>query len=101
MELRQDAVTTCNLHSLSSLRVGRGGHMSKKHFIALADALKGVRPLDNTPGASLAITYWKDTIDEVAKVCYRFNPQFDRGLWVSYIMGECGPSGGTVKTKVA
>lgn len=52
--------------------------MSKKHFKALADALAGVKPLPNTPGSALAMTYWKDTVGSIANVCQRFNSNFNR-----------------------
>jgi hypothetical protein len=51
--------------------------MSKKHFIALADALRNMRPID---WESETRTQWHKDVDAIANVCSRFNPQFNRDL---------------------
>ena len=62
--------------------------MTKKHFIALADAL---RPCFNSgnlpPEARLAIMLF----------CRSQNPRFNSDRWHDYLRGLCGPSGGKVK----
>lgn len=66
--------------------------MSKKHFTALADALRGTKP---TRGMSTGcIDQWEADVDAVARVCTRFNPAFDRTRWYGYINSESGPNGG-------
>ena len=57
--------------------------MSKKDFVALADAVRA----DNTA--------WH-TIEALADFCRAQNPRFDRERWVGYITGKCGPSGGRI-----
>lgn len=49
--------------------------MTKKHFVALAAALRVHRPEEtNIP----AIRCWQSVVDEIARVCERFNPAFCR-----------------------
>ena len=57
--------------------------MSKKHFIALADALRG---------ADIS----QDVLDRLCKFMASQNAQFLRSRWVAYFNGECGPNGGKV-----
>jgi len=64
----------------------RGGDMSKKHFIALADLIKA-RPHCFSGLAIHSLADW----------CKDQNPNFNRGLWMDYLKGKCGPSGGKVK----
>ncbi len=60
--------------------------MTKKHFIALADALR--RHWNGmTPEAQEAIIYF----------CKRENPRFLQGRWLEYINGVAGPNGGRLK----
>jgi len=69
--------------------------MIKKHFIALADALRHRKPDKNWDPDK--IVQWELDVKAVADVCARFNEQFDRARWMDYIAGECGPCGGTIK----
>ena len=55
--------------------------MSKKDFIALADALR-------ESGATQTV------LDAIAALCAADNPRFNRARWFGYIKGTCGPSGG-------
>lgn len=77
--------------------------MSKKHFIALADAIKTFRKV--TPGRQgltesearaydLAVL---EMTDAIAGFCMWANGRFMRDRWIGYIQGECGPNGGTIK----
>lgn len=67
--------------------------MSKKHFIALADALKVIRPsADNID----RVVQWEKTVTAIADVCESENHAFNRVRWVNYILGKCGPNGGRV-----
>lgn len=63
--------------------------MTKKHFIALADAIKE----DGT--------FSEDQILTLADFCESQNPHFNDTRWRAYIKGEGGPNGGAVKTKSA
>ena len=67
--------------------------MSKRDFIALADALKAVRPLHNP----VFLTGWEVAVLAAADAFATQYPRFNRSRWLAYIAGECGPSGGTVK----
>ena len=60
--------------------------MSKKHFIALADAIRNSR----TP-------FTEDQLMVLAAFCLDQNINFNRERWLAYIRGECGPNGGETK----
>ncbi len=61
--------------------------MTKKHFIDLADTIRFQRDL-----------FSDQAIEELARFCKSQNGQFNKERWIGYIKGECGPSGGSVKT---
>jgi len=58
--------------------------MTKKHFIALADALRG---LDVPPRV----------LDALCEFCKDQNWRFNESRFRGYLAGECGPCGGAVK----
>jgi hypothetical protein len=58
--------------------------MAKKHFIALADCMRGIKWTPEQLGAIMTF-------------CKQFNPAFNRERWLSYLHGECGPNGGLVR----
>lgn len=60
--------------------------MTKKHFIALADAIRDNRAL-----------YSDCVISKLASWCWSENHRFNETRWLSYIAGECGPNGGAIK----
>jgi hypothetical protein len=66
--------------------------MTKKHFIALADALRNVVPADQE--SSDYRRGVRDAIEAVSDVCKQSNPRFNRERWMAYIAGICGPNGG-------
>jgi len=68
--------------------------MSKKHFIALADALRTSRPECHWDPNK--ILQWRLDVHRIADFCQSQNPRFDRGLWFDYIDGTRGPSGGRI-----
>lgn len=64
--------------------------MSKKDFIALADALRPV--LDGVyTNRDIRI------LDALCAFMRGQNPNFMESRWRDYLAGECGPSGGKVK----
>ena len=76
--------------------------MSKKDFIALADALKAVKPgprecFTSASNHEQALHTWGQCVDRVADVCQYGNPNFMKGRWLGYIAGTNGPSGGSTK----
>ncbi len=70
--------------------------MSKKDFIALADAIR-----DHNSAASRGFASYTAfdpvQLDTLAKLCAAQNPNFKRERWLSYIAGNCGKNGGKVK----
>jgi hypothetical protein len=74
--------------------------MSKKDFIALADVLKNLEPIkldQKDARASSEHRQWEKTVEELAEFCREQNPRFLRDRWMSYIAGECGKNGGSIK----
>lgn len=82
--------------------------MSKKDFIALADAIREANRVARAGtaegSAERTRTYYvsggfgEDHLNTLASFCRSQNPAFMRGRWLSYIAGECGPGGGAVKS---
>lgn len=74
--------------------------MSKKHFIALADAM---RPVLNADGVNelTGVTSKANVIDALIRFCHEQNPNFMEGRWMDYLNGDCGPSGGQIKRRGA
>lgn len=66
--------------------------MSKKDFIALADALRAEKPGANWDANKHV--QWECDVKAVADVLARDNPRFMRGRWMEYVNGLCGPNGG-------
>lgn len=60
--------------------------MTKKHFVALAAALKSSAPLDkgalNDDTDCALIRQWRDDCRAVASVCAQFNPNFNRAKFL-------------------
>jgi hypothetical protein len=59
--------------------------MTKKHFIALAQQLKAVKPHDEA-SMSYALDAWYEACNAVATACKRHNPAFN---WTRF-MDACG-----------
>jgi len=70
--------------------------MSKKDFIALAEAFQYARghAMAST-NAEAELTGVMASAEYVANVCKAANPAFKRERWFAYIAGECGPNGGS------
>ncbi len=66
--------------------------MTKKHFIALADAIREHneywRVFDTMQMLSI------HNLNMLADFCKAQNSNFNRELWLDYIAGRCGPRGG-------
>lgn len=62
--------------------------MTKKHFIALADALRGDYNAGRLSDAVLCslISFMRDQ-----------NTMFKSERWLEYLKGNCGPNGGKIK----
>jgi hypothetical protein len=58
--------------------------MTKKHFIELADTIRGDHAFD------------EHHLNVLADFCQSQNPHFNRNRWLGYIKGECGKNGGKV-----
>ena len=67
--------------------------MTKKHFIALADAI--------VSGTKTGVPFDERHIMQLADFCEAQNPNFNRSRWVDYVHGKCGKNGGKVKQEVA
>lgn len=66
--------------------------MTKKHFIELAHTMIAIR--ERAKGGLIEV----DEVErQLASFCSSQNYRFDRGRWLAYIKGECGPYGGTVR----
>jgi len=59
--------------------------MSKRNFIALADAIKTAN-----------VSFTSEQLEVLADFCKAQNGMFNRERWFGYIAGQCGPSGGNV-----
>jgi hypothetical protein len=67
--------------------------MSKKHFIALADAVRPV--LEDSSKYYVSHSETRDNmVEALADFCRSQNHRFNRDRWLSYLRGECGPNGG-------
>ncbi len=72
--------------------------MTKKHFIALADALREIKPQTPCEGGLAMSIQFDKTLHAVAGVCTQSNPRFNSERWFGYIAGTNGKNGGKVKT---
>ncbi len=77
--------------------------MTKKHFIVLADTVRSIADelsRNREFGGNESPEYVANVIQgRLADFCASQNPRFDRGRWLAYIAGECGPNGGRKKAK--
>lgn len=64
--------------------------MTKKHFIALADAIIWHNKHKGTP-------FTPEQLGTLASFCKSENGRFDYPRWLGYINGENGPNGGQIK----
>ena len=72
--------------------------MTKKHFIALADAVRNTEPINLKQKDARATNehrQWERDRDMLADFCASQSPRFNRERWLAYVAGECGPNGGS------
>lgn len=69
--------------------------MSKRDFVALADAIKEHNRIEQ--GIAGLHGFSMRELDCLARFCAWSNPNFLRDRWLDYIAGKCGPNGGNVK----
>ena len=70
--------------------------MTKRHFIALADTIRAYKQM-RVHFQCVSPPFDDDQIGVLADFCQTQNPRFNRQLWLDYVNGKCGPSGGKVK----
>jgi hypothetical protein len=70
--------------------------MSKRDFIALADAIRDSNQRFES-GAITAQRFSEEHCCVLADFCKAANPNFKRDRWLDYIAGNCGKNGGAVK----
>lgn len=75
--------------------------MSKKDFIALADAIKSYNESSFPTGSNTVspLRFGHTQLLLLADFCQQQNTQFKRQRWFDYINGKCGPNGGAVNHK--
>ena len=66
--------------------------MTKKTFIALADAIR--RANHRATLLDISKPYGTDAISDLADFCQSQNSNFNRERWMDYVAGNCGPNGG-------
>ena len=69
--------------------------MSKKDFIALADAIRSNN--QTAEQCSLYAPFSATQLNILAAFCAQQNSRFNRERWLDYIAGKCGKNGGAVK----
>lgn len=73
--------------------------MSKKDFIALADAIRNYNELSFPAGTNTVspLQFGHTQLLVLADFCKQSNNRFMRDRWLDYIAGKCGKNGGPVK----
>lgn len=73
--------------------------MSKKDFIALADAIRNHNAHVATcnHGTCFCSKFDLSHLDILRAFCQSQNPNFKADRWMDYIAGECGPNGWSSK----
>jgi len=75
--------------------------MSKKHSIKLADAIREHNRILSHITDGGADRFTDSQLSVLANFLKSQNSSFNRGRWLAYIAGECGPNGGEIKNKAA
>ena len=64
--------------------------MTKKDYILVANVLRHLFAREKTFTTG-------DILDALCDAFRQINPNFKRGRWIDYILGKCGPNGGTIR----
>lgn len=70
--------------------------MTKKHLVALADALKRNVPDKESNALEIEQPYFQNIVNDIADFCAAANPNFNRTRWLGYIAGTNGQNGGAI-----
>jgi len=70
--------------------------MTKKDFIALADALRETL-IQATDENGSDLVNREDVIDDLVDFCKQQNPNFMENRWRDYLAGNCGKNGGAIR----
>jgi hypothetical protein len=71
--------------------------MTKKHFIAMADAIRHHNHKSEQSGGMYGEPFTMSQIATLGQLCKSQNPNFNPERWRDYIAGKCGPNGGEIK----
>lgn len=71
--------------------------MTKKHFIALANAIREHNRKGSNGWSPETHYFFDDQTEMLADFCQSQNSWFNRDRWLNYIAGNCGPNGGASK----
>ena len=71
--------------------------MTKKHFIALADAIRAVKPQTPCEGGLAMSVQFDDCVHAIAGACAQSSPRFNHERWIGYVYGRNGKNGGQIK----
>jgi len=70
--------------------------MSKKDFIALADAIRDHNGYAGLPENPETHPFEADQLVTLVRFLGESNPRFNRQRWLGYIAGTNGPNGGKI-----
>lgn len=71
--------------------------MTKKHFIALADAIRYYNTTAENDNKTTARPFTEPQLWMLASFCAEQNERFNRSRWLGYVAGTNGKNGGKVK----
>jgi hypothetical protein len=71
--------------------------VTKKYFIALADAIREHNRIEQNAMGVSAKLFTQEHLDTLADFCRSQNPAFMRDRWLGYIAGTNGKNGGEVR----
>lgn len=71
--------------------------MSKKDFIALADAVRPVLNVEHVAADGTRTLGPARIVDALCVFMRGQNPRFMESRWRDYLAGKCGPCGGRVR----
>jgi len=71
--------------------------VTKKHFIALADYIRDHNEEYGQWPMHPEVIFNYGHLQALAEFLQEQNRNFDKELWLDYIAGKCGPSGGELR----